>query len=118
MTSPIFAHRPEDAARLSPEHVAPLVVYLASDAAAPVTGNIFISYGPRIAVLAPPALAGAADAPAGRWTPEALAIALTEPALAERLRRGYAADDVVASGTDLWGPAADARQPVDGTQHG
>ncbi|GAA1870091.1 SDR family NAD(P)-dependent oxidoreductase [Asanoa iriomotensis] len=110
MTSPIFADRPEDAQRLSPGHVAPLVVYLASDASAPVSGNVFISYGPRVGVLAPPVLAATADAAAGRWTPEAFAAAFAEPAFADRLSQGYAADDVVAAAADLWGPTGEARR--------
>ncbi|MER7006775.1 SDR family NAD(P)-dependent oxidoreductase [Dactylosporangium sp. NPDC000555] len=114
MTSPIFADRPEDARRLSSEHVAPLVVYLASDAAASVSGNVFICYGPRVGVLAPPVLAATADAPDGRWTPQALAATLAESRFAQRLSDGYAADDVVAAAADLWGPTQEARRgPAD-----
>ncbi|MFD4324012.1 SDR family oxidoreductase [Nocardioides sp. NPDC058538] len=40
-----------------PEHVAPLVTYLASPAAAAITGQVFVVYGGMIAVLAPPTVA-------------------------------------------------------------
>lgn len=39
------------------EHVAPLVTYLASPAAAAITGQVFVVYGGMIAVLAPPTVA-------------------------------------------------------------
>ncbi len=66
---------------LAPEHVAPLVTYLASAAADDINGEVFVVHGGVIAVLAPPSIResflakehGSAD---GMWTLEAVAEAL------------------------------------------
>ena len=66
---------------LAPEHVAPLVTYLASPAAAGINGEVFVVHGGVAAVLDPPRLRavfqaaehGSAD---GMWTPDSVAAAL------------------------------------------
>ncbi len=66
---------------LAPQHVAPLVAYLASPAAAGINGEVFVVHGGVAAVLEPPRLRvtfqaaehGSAD---GMWTPESIAAAL------------------------------------------
>lgn len=66
---------------LAPEHVAPLVTYLASPAAAGINGELFVVHGGVAAVLDPPRLRttfqaaehGSAD---GMWTPDSIAAAL------------------------------------------
>ena len=68
---------------LAPEHVAPLVVYLASPAAAGINGEVFVVHGGVAAVMEPPRIRasvlaadyGSAD---GMWTPESIRLAMGE----------------------------------------
>ena len=59
----------------APENVVPLVGFLASPAAARVSGQVFIIYGNRASVLAAPTVARDFDAE-GAWTVEGLAHAM------------------------------------------
>lgn len=61
---------------LSPERVATLVSYLASPAAADVSGQVFVVYGGMVALLEEPRVEKRFDAPSGVWTPDALAEAV------------------------------------------
>ena len=55
---------------LAPEHVTPLVTYLASPAAEPINGEVFVVHGGVAAVLNPPSIRVVfrADTPDGMWT--------------------------------------------------
>ncbi|MCD0448206.1 SDR family NAD(P)-dependent oxidoreductase [Actinocorallia sp. API 0066] len=80
MTAGVFGAAPQDGPDpLAPEHVSPLVAYLASPAADGVNGQVLIVYGGRVAVMAPPTVAQVVTAPDGPWTPEGLAGALRVP---------------------------------------
>src|SRR5690349_21861144 len=78
MMSPPPAEGPDP---IAPEHVAPLVVYLAGPEAEAFNGEVFVVHGGVIAVLEPPRVRevfraaehGSAD---GMWTPEAVRGAL------------------------------------------
>jgi 3-oxoacyl-[acyl-carrier protein] reductase len=52
---------------LSPEHVAPLVAYLASPAADQISGQVFVVYGGMVAVLAAPVVEQRFDAQSDTW---------------------------------------------------
>ena len=67
------ANVPMDLAEMGdPEDVAPLVVYLLSDQARHITGQVYTSVGPKIAVWnQPPEVRNMFTD--GRWTPEEIA---------------------------------------------
>ncbi|RVW06553.1 3-oxoacyl-ACP reductase [Rhodococcus spongiicola] len=74
MTESVFGDAPEgEVDPLSPEHVAALVSYLASPAADKVNGQVFVVYGPMVALMAAPVVEQRFDADAAQWTPTTLA---------------------------------------------
>jgi NAD(P)-dependent dehydrogenase (short-subunit alcohol dehydrogenase family) len=79
----------------SPDHVAPLVAYLASPAADRINGQVFVVYGGMVALLAAPVVEQRFDADGDLWDLAALDASLggyfetRDPAL------GFAADSVM-----------------------
>ncbi|MCB0894323.1 MAG: 3-oxoacyl-ACP reductase [Nocardioides sp.] len=79
----------------SPGHVAPVVAYLASPAAAAITGQVFVVYGGMVALVAPPTVEQRFDKSGTLWTLEDLDKQLggwfedRDPAL------GFAADSIM-----------------------
>jgi len=73
MTSALMGPPPSGEDPLSPQCVAPLVTYLASPAAANVSGEVFVVHGNVVATLAPPTLKLVERADTPMWTPDALA---------------------------------------------
>ncbi|CAM2808261.1 SDR family NAD(P)-dependent oxidoreductase [Prescottella defluvii] len=72
MTSDVFGAGPEAGEDpLSVEHVAPLVVYLASPAADAVNGRVLVAYGDRIDVMAAPTVEASLRS-ASRWSQDEL----------------------------------------------
>jgi 3-oxoacyl-[acyl-carrier protein] reductase len=116
MTADLMGAAPEGAVDpLAPEHVAPLVVYLASPAAAGVNGEVFVVHGGVAAVMEPPRVRatvlaaehGSAD---GMWTLESVHDALgplfaggTEGAPGTAPPAGFACEDTLALATGTIG---------------
>ena len=79
MTAGLMPPRPADGPDpLDPEHVTPLVTYLASPAAERINGEVFVVHGGVAAVLNPPSIRAVfrADTPDGMWTLPAVQDAL------------------------------------------
>jgi hypothetical protein len=89
---------------LAPEHVAPLVVYLASPAAAGINGQVFVVHGGIAAVMEPPRIRavftarehGSAD---GMWSLDSVRRALgpmSENSPQDPPPAGFACEDTLA----------------------
>jgi NAD(P)-dependent dehydrogenase (short-subunit alcohol dehydrogenase family) len=80
MTAGLMGPPPADGAvdPLAPEHVAPLVVYLASPAGEALNGEVFVVHGGVAALMEPPRTRAVfrSDAPDGMWTLESVQRAL------------------------------------------
>jgi NAD(P)-dependent dehydrogenase (short-subunit alcohol dehydrogenase family) len=78
MTEAVFSDAPEGTVDpLAPEHVARLVAYLASPAADAVNGQVFVVYGPMVALMAAPEVEQRFDAAGAEWSEADLAATLS-----------------------------------------
>jgi NAD(P)-dependent dehydrogenase (short-subunit alcohol dehydrogenase family) len=109
MTADLMGAAPEGAVDpLAPEHVAPLVVYLASPAAAGITGEVFVVHGGVAAVMDPPRIrtvfqAGEHGSADGMWSLESVASALAPMAAADPPSPGFACEDTLALASETIG---------------
>jgi NAD(P)-dependent dehydrogenase (short-subunit alcohol dehydrogenase family) len=109
MTADLMGSAPAGAVDpLAAEHVAPLVVYLASPAAAAINGEVFVVHGGVAAVMEPPRIRatflaaehGSAD---GMWTLDSVAAALGPAFTGEPAAAGFACEDTLALATETIG---------------
>ena len=78
MTYSLMGPAPSGDDPMNPDCVAPLVTFLASPAAANVSGEVFVVHGNLVATLAPPTLKVVERADGPMWTPNALALRLAK----------------------------------------
>ena len=110
MAADLMGAPPEGAVDpLAPDHVAPLVVYLASPASAGINGEVFVVHGGVAAVMEPPRIRatflaadhGSAD---GMWTLESVHRALAPmSAAADPAAPGFACEDTMALAAETIG---------------
>ena len=112
MTADLMGPPPDGAVDpLAPEHVAPLVVYLASPAAETINGEVFVVHGGVAAVMDPPTIRAAfrADTPDGMWTLQAVHAALS-PAFGDGApAAGFLCEDTLTLATETIGFPRQAR---------
>jgi NAD(P)-dependent dehydrogenase (short-subunit alcohol dehydrogenase family) len=90
---------------LAPQHVGPLVVYLASPAAETINGEVFVVHGGVAAVMEPPRIRATfhADSADGMWTLESVHAALS-PAFGDAApSAGFACEDTLALASETIG---------------
>jgi NAD(P)-dependent dehydrogenase (short-subunit alcohol dehydrogenase family) len=90
---------------LAPEHVAPLVVYLAGPAAESINGEVFVVHGGVAAVLDPPRIRATfhADSADGMWTLDAVHQALGPAFASGSAAAGFMCEDTLALATETIG---------------
>jgi NAD(P)-dependent dehydrogenase (short-subunit alcohol dehydrogenase family) len=102
MTADLMGAAPDGAVDpLAPEHVAPLVTYLASPAGGAVNGEVFVVHGGVAAVMEPPRIratfrAAEHGSPDGMWTLDAVHSALAGAFTADPPAVGFACEDTLA----------------------
>ena len=92
MTAAVFGEAPEGVDPLGVEHVAPLVAYLASPAADAISGQVFVAYGPMVALATAPGVEKRFDASGAVWDDAELAQVLSSHFASRDPEQSFAAD--------------------------
>ena len=99
MTAELMGSAPQGAVDpLAPEHVAPLVTYLAGPAAAGINGEVFVVHGGVAAVMDPPRVRSVfrADSADGMWTLDSVAAAVGPAFTGDGSAAGFACEDTLS----------------------
>jgi NAD(P)-dependent dehydrogenase (short-subunit alcohol dehydrogenase family) len=105
MTADLMGTAPEGGADpLAPEHVAPLVTYLAGPAGAAINGEVFVVHGGVAAVMDPPRVRTVFRAPdAEMWTLGSVAEALGQAFTGDGTAAGFACEDTLSLASETIG---------------
>jgi 3-oxoacyl-[acyl-carrier protein] reductase len=104
MTADLMGTAPEGTDPLAPEHVAPLVTYLAGPAGASVNGEVFVVHGGVAAVMDPPRVREVFRARDGdMWTLDSVADAIGTSFSGDGLSAGFACEDTLTLASETIG---------------
>jgi 3-oxoacyl-[acyl-carrier protein] reductase len=95
MTSSLMGDAPDGFDPMAPEHVAPLVTYLASPASSRITGEVFVVHGGVAALMAPPTVRATFRTSSGGWTNESIAAALDPFFIKDPPEPGFVCDQTL-----------------------
>jgi NAD(P)-dependent dehydrogenase (short-subunit alcohol dehydrogenase family) len=97
LTAGVFGPAPDGTPDpLAPEHVAPLVAYLASPAAERITGQVFVAHGGMVALMASPRVEKRFDASGPSWTLDDLDDVLGAYFTGVPPRTGFSCEETIA----------------------
>ncbi len=96
MTSALMGETPDGGFDpMAPEHVAPLVAYLASPASSRITGEVFVVHGGVAALLGPPTVRQVFRTPSGGWTTDTVAATLDQHFTADPPVPGFVCEETL-----------------------
>jgi len=104
MTADLMGTAPEGTDPLAPEHVAPLVTFLAGPGGASINGEVFVVHGGVAAVMDPPRVREVFRARDGdMWTLDSVADAIGSSFGGDGLSAGFACEDTLSLASDTIG---------------
>ncbi|MGN6796044.1 MAG: SDR family NAD(P)-dependent oxidoreductase [Streptosporangiaceae bacterium] len=104
MTAGLMGAPPEGTDPLAPEHVAPLVTYLAGPGGASINGEVFIVHGGVAAVMDPPRVREVfRSADGAMWTLDSVAEAIGPSFSGDGTAAGFACEDTLSLASETIG---------------
>jgi NAD(P)-dependent dehydrogenase (short-subunit alcohol dehydrogenase family) len=104
MTADLMGAAPDGVDPLAPEHVAPLVTYLAGPGGAAINGEVFVVHGGVAAVMDPPRIRAVfRTADDGMWTLGSVAEAIGPAFGGDGSAAGFACEDTLSLATETIG---------------
>jgi NAD(P)-dependent dehydrogenase (short-subunit alcohol dehydrogenase family) len=104
MTADLMGTAPEGTDPLAPEHVAPLVTFLAGPGGASINGEVFVVHGGVAAVMDPPTVREVFRARDGdMWTLDSVADAIGSSFSGDGLSAGFACEDTLSLASETIG---------------